>query len=66
MTKKVELEDGLLKVGGREKDRKLLGEGQSRRSETKLVEELGSSQSGCTRQKVLVRQRGGLIRLLAR
>ena len=28
------------------------------------VEELGSSQSGCTRQKVLVRQRGGLIRLL--
>ena len=24
------------------------------------VEELGSSQSGCTRQKVLVRQRGGL------
>ena len=36
MTKKVELEDGLLKVGGREEDRKLLGEGQSRRSETKL------------------------------
>ena len=66
MTKKVELEDGLLKVGGREEDRKLLGEGQSRRSETKLVEELGSSQSGCTRQKVLVRQRGGLMRLLAR
>ena len=30
------------------------------------VEELGSSQSGCTRQKVLVRQRGGLMRLLAR
>ena len=36
MTNKVELEDGLLKVGGREEDRKLLGEGQSRRTETKL------------------------------
>ena len=28
--------DGLLKVGGREEDRKLLGEGQSGKSETKL------------------------------
>ena len=30
--------DGLLKVGGREEDQKLLGEGQSRKSETKLSE----------------------------
>ena len=29
------------------------------------VEELGSSQSSCTRQKVLVKQRGGLMRLLS-
>ena len=29
------------------------------------VEELGSRQSGCARQKVLVRQRGGLMHLLA-
>ena len=50
--------DGLLKVGGGERDQKLLGEGQSG------VEELRSSQSGCTRQKVLVRQRGGLMCLL--
>ena len=30
------------------------------------VEKLGSSQSGCTRKKVLVRQRGGIMRLLER
>ena len=36
------------------------------RTKQSWVDELGSSQSGCTRQKVLVRQRGGLMRLLVR
>ena len=30
------------------------------------VEKLGSSQSDCTRKKVLIRQRGGIMRLLER
>ena len=36
------------------------------RAKQNWVEELGSTQSGCTRQKAVVRQRGGLMRLLAR
>ena len=53
-----------LKVGGRQEDQKLLGEGQSRKSETKLDGRAGNSKSGCRRQKTLARQRGGLTRLL--
>ena len=34
--------------------------------ESKRVEDVESSQSGAMRQNVLVRQRGGLMRLLAR
>ena len=34
--------------------------------EQKQVKAVESTQSGGTRQKVLVRQRGGLVRLLAR
>ena len=34
--------------------------------ESKRVKAVERSQSGDTRQKVLVRQRGGLVRLLAR
>ena len=62
-------QDGLLKGGGREEAQKLLEEVivilllRAKHSE---VEELGSSESGCTRQNVLVRQRGGPMRLLAR
>ena len=44
-----------------EETKNYLEEGQSRKSETKL----GNSQSDCTRQKVLVRQHGGITRLLA-
>ena len=35
-TTALQLQDGLLKVGGQEEDQKLIGEGQSRKSETKL------------------------------
>ena len=51
-----------IRVDTREEHQKLLGEGLSRNSELQSeVEELGSSQSGCTREKVLVRQRGGQL-----
>ena len=36
------------------------------RAKQSWVEKLGSSQSDCARKKVLVRQRGGIMRLLAR
>ena len=39
---------------------------RERLAKQRWVEELGSTQSGCTRQKALVRQREGLLRLLAR
>ena len=58
--------DGLLKVGGQEEDQKLLGEGQSRKSETKLGGRAGKYQRGLHKTEVLVRQRGGLMRLLTR
>ena len=46
---------------GEEGDQKL----RQRKSETSWVQELGISQSGCTRQKFLVGQHGGLVHLLA-
>ena len=49
-------QDGLQKAGGREEDKNLLEEGQKERNKA-TVEELGSSQSGYIRQKVLVKQR---------
>ena len=36
------------------------------RAKQSWVEKPGSSQSDCTRKKVLVRQRGGIMRLLER
>ena len=36
------------------------------RAKQSWVEKLGSSQSDCTRKKVLVRQQGGIMRLLER
>ena len=52
--------------GGQEEDQKLYLEKDSReRAKQSWVDELGST-SGCAKQKVLVRQRGGLICLLAR
>ena len=41
-------------------------EGQSIRSQTKLGGRAGKQLRSCTRQKVYVRQRGGLMRLRAR
>ena len=52
--------------GGQEEDQKLYLEKDSReRAKQSWVEELGSK-SSCIKQKVLVRQRGGFMRLLAR
>ena len=52
---------------GKRKTKKYLEEDSRERAEQSGVEELGGSQSGCTRQKVLVRQQhGGLMRQLAR
>ena len=61
----LQCQDGLLKVGGQEEDQKLLGEGQSRKSETKLGGRAWKYQRGCTKLKALVRQRGSLMRLLS-
>ena len=52
--------------GGQEEDQKLYLEKDSReRAKQSWMEEPGST-SGCTKQKVLVRQRGSFMRLLAR
>ena len=45
---------------GERKTKNYLEKDYRERVKQSRVEELGSSQSGCTRQKVLVRQRGGL------
>ena len=56
----------LLKVEGREEDQKILREkDKQERLKQSGAEKLGSSQSGCTRQKVLVKQYEGLMCLLA-
>ena len=51
---------------GKRKTKKYLEKDSRERAKQSGVEELGGSQSGCTRQKVLVRQRGGLMSKLAR
>ena len=52
---------------GKRKTQKYLEKDSRERAKQSGVEELGGSQSGCTRQKVLVRQQhGGLMRQLAR
>ena len=52
---------------GKRKTKKYLEKDSRERAKQSGVEELGGSQSGCTRQKVLVRQQhGGLMRQLAR
>ena len=48
------------------KTKNYLEKDSGERAKHSWVEELGSSQSGCTRKKVQVKQRGGLMRLLAR
>ena len=55
-----------LRVRGRGEDQNYLEKDSQERAKQSEVVELGSSQSGCTRQKVLVRQRGSLMHLLAR
>ena len=49
---------------GERKTKNYLEKDCRERAKQSRVEELGSSQSGCTRQKVLVRQRGGLKKRL--
>ena len=52
---------------GKRKTQKYLEKDSRERAKQSGVEELGGSQSGCTRKKVLVRQQhGGLMRQLAR
>ena len=55
-----------LRSEGKRKTKNYLKKDSRERAKQSWVEELGSSQSGCTGQKVLVRQRGGLMRLLPR
>jgi len=54
------------RLEGKRKTKKYLEKDSRERAKQSGVEELGGSQSGCTRQKVLVRQRGDLMRQLAR
>ena len=49
---------------GERKTKNYLEKNSWERAKQSGMEELRSSQSGCIRQKVLVRQRGGLMRLL--
>ena len=48
-----------------EQTKNYLEKDSQERAKQSLVEKLGSSQSDCTRKKVLVRQRGGIMHLLA-
>ena len=49
-----------------EETKNYLEKDSQERAKQSWVEKLGSKQSDCTRQKVLVRQRGEIMRLLAR
>ena len=48
-----------LRSEGKRITKNVLEKDSRERTKQSWVEELGSSQSGCTRQKVLIRQRGG-------